>query len=112
MSFSENRNRHREIFKLLKNRSEYKYTNKQIAKWSGFDSTKISRFLSGKREFKAGDFLYLLECMPENFQQEYWRLFNPKRERRCDLEALIAEMDKDNLSVFLNLIARALKRKN
>ncbi len=112
MSFSENRNRHRKIFKSLKNCSKYNYTNKQIAEWTGFDSSKISRFLNGKRDLEAGEFLYLLKCMPERFQQEYWRVFNPIRNRKSDLEALIIEMDKGNLTAFLNVIARALKRKN
>ena len=56
MSFSEETDRYRQIFNLLKNQSQFGYTNKQIADWTGFDPSKVSRFLTGKRDLTAGEF--------------------------------------------------------
>ena len=104
--------RYREIFNQLKNSSNFRYTNKQIAKWSGFDPSKLSRFFSGKRDLNAGEFFYLLECMPEEFQQEFWSRYNPPSWSVVDLSLIIKTMDLASLGTLFQLIGAQLQRRN
>lgn len=112
MSFSEKNDRYRQIFNSLKNQSKFCYTNKQIADWTGFDPSKVSRFLTGKRDLTAGEFFYLLESMPEEFQQEFWTRSNLTRSEITDLRAAIEEMDLAALGNLLLLIGVELARRN
>lgn len=112
MSESKNLSRYREIFNWIKNQSKYNYTNKQIADWSGVDPSKISRFLTGKRDLKAGDFFCLLESMPEAFQEQFWCRYNPTHKQIVDLAIVIEDMDLADLGNLLQLIGAELDRRN
>ena len=102
--------RYREIFNQLKNSSNFRYTNKQIAKWSGFDPSKLSRFFSGKRDLDAGEFFYLLESMPAEFQQEFWHQFNRPQSSLHHLNTAIEDMDLTNLGILMQSIGAEIKR--
>ncbi len=78
------------IFNKVNSYGEFSYSNKDIAGWSGFDPSKVSRFLNGRTNIPTSDFFKLLDCMPTRFQQCYW-------------EALIGNKDKQ----WRSLIAKA-----
>ena len=103
-------NKHREDFSWVLAKKEFRYTNKQISAWSGFNESKLSRFLSGKRDLNASEFFYLLQCMPQDFQENFWRRFNPVN--LCPrLEDAVASMDALTLANLLNIIGDYLPRK-
>lgn len=103
-------NKHRDDFNWVLARKEFRYTNKQICAWSGFDESKLSRFLSGKRDLSASEFFYLLQCMPQDFQERFWSRFNPVS--LCPrLEDAVAKMDAPTLANMVNLIGEQLSRK-
>lgn len=104
-------NKHRNIFNWVRTRKEFKYTNKQISAWSGFDESKLSRFFSGKRDLKAGEFFHLLDSMPENFQQLFWSRYNPNKQK-TNLDVVIADMDLTGLIEMVNLVGEQLSKKN
>lgn len=112
MGVSEGKDRYRQIFVRIKNQSNFRYTNKQISAWTGFDESKISRFLNGRRDINAGEFFYLLESMPENFQEEFWSNYNPKRSTVADLATIIEDMDLASLGNLFQIIGRELRRRN
>lgn len=111
MRFSKYINRYREVFNELKSSVNFRYTNKQIAEFSDFETSKISRFLTGKRDLNAGEFFYLLESMPENFQQQFWHKLNFPQSPFYDLNAALEEMDLTTLAILMQSIALEIKRR-
>ncbi|MDJ0723847.1 MAG: hypothetical protein QNJ38_01900 [Prochloraceae cyanobacterium] len=103
-------NKHRDIFNWVRTRKGFKYTNKQISAWSGFDESKLSRFFSGKRDLKAGEFFYLLESMPKSFQELFWSRYNPEKQK-ANLDVIIADMDVISLVDLVNLAGEELSKK-
>ena len=104
--------KHREIFNWVRERENFRYTNKQISDWTYFDESKLSRFFTGKRDLKAGDFFYLLESMPESFQELFWTRYHPSNLELIDLERIIEDMDLAELGRFLKLIGEEISRRN
>ncbi len=109
MRFSEYINRYREVFNELKCRADFGYTNKQIAEFSGFEASKISRFLTGKRDLNAGEFFYLLERMPEKFQQKFWHQLDFPQSTLFALNAAIEEMDLTTLAILMQSIGAEIE---
>ena len=112
MRSSQSKNHHIKIFNELKNSKNFLYKNKDIAKLTGFNESKISRFLGSKRDLPAGEFFYLLECMPKEFQQEFWHKLNLPQAPLHNLSAAIEDMDLDVLITLMQLIAKELERRN
>jgi hypothetical protein len=103
-------NKHRDDFNWVLARKEFRYTNKQISAWCGFDESKLSRFLSGKRDLSASEFFHLLQCMPQDFQERFWSRFNPVS-LMPHLEDVVAKMDALTLANLVNLIGEELPKK-
>ncbi len=62
---------HAKIFKkLLK---EKKIAQTALAEISGMHQSKINRFVNGVIDLSAGEFFQLLDLMPIDFQEAYWR---------------------------------------
>ena len=62
---------HARIFKkLLK---ENKISQTELAEISGMHQSKINRFVNGVIDLSAGEFFQLLDFMPVEFQNAYWR---------------------------------------
>ncbi len=112
MTFFENTDRYRQIFTELKNSPNFHYTNKQISELTGFDPSKLSRFFNRKRDLNAGEFFYLLECMPTAFQEEFWSSYNPNRSAIVDLATTIKEMNLSTIGNLLQLIGTELQAHN
>jgi len=104
--------RHREIINWVREQENFQYTNKEISSWTNFDESKLSRFFTGKRDFKAGDFFYLLECMPENFQEVFWSRYHPTNLEIIDLETIVDSMDLADLGKLLKLIGDKISQHN
>lgn len=102
--------RHRDIFNSVLGSRDFKFTNKQISAWCGYDQSKLSRFLSGKRDLKTAEFFHLLESMPEEFQKRFWHRFHSSQEYP-NLQSIIADMDRITLSRLVSLIGEELFRK-
>lgn len=111
MSFFQSTDRYRQIFNELKNSKTFGYTNKEIAELTGFDPSKVSRFLNGRRDLNAGEFFYLLESLPEEFQQEFWSRYNPIRSTSIDLARIITDLDLTALGNLLESIGAELKQR-
>jgi len=104
--------KHREIFNWVREQENFRYTNKQISNWTNFDESKLSRFFTGKRDLKAGDFFYLLESMPEPFQELFWTRYHPHNLELIDLERIVADMDLRDLARLLKLIGEEISQRN
>lgn len=111
MSFSERTNRYRQIFTELKNWAKFNYTNKQISDWTSIPPSKLSRFLNNKIDLKAGEFFYLLECLPKEFQQEFWKRYNGNKSRKQELPVVIANLDLVVLANLLEEIGAEIKQR-
>ena len=62
---------HAKIFKkLLK---EKKIAQTALAELSGMHQSKINRFVNGVIDLSAGEFFQLLDLMPIDFQEAYWK---------------------------------------
>ena len=62
---------HAKIFKkLLK---EKKIAQTALAELSGMHQSKINRFVNGVIDLSAGEFFQLLDLMPVDFQEAYWK---------------------------------------
>ncbi len=62
---------HAKIFKkLLK---EKKIAQTALAEISGMHQSKINRFVNGVIDLSAGEFFQLLDLMPIDFQEAYWK---------------------------------------
>ncbi len=102
--------RHREILNWVKQQKDCQYTNKEISVLTELDESKLSRFFTGKRDLKAGDFFYLLECMPEEFQECFWSRYHPTNLELLDLETIVEELDLVELGKLVKLIGARIDR--
>jgi hypothetical protein len=50
----------------------------QIAKWTGLDTSTISRFINEKSDLPTSKFLKIIRSMPLPFQKIYWTRFFEK----------------------------------
>jgi len=60
------------IFNEINSLPKFAISQVDIAKLSGLQTSWISRFLNG-REVNLSNFLQLINSMPKDFQQLYWR---------------------------------------
>ena len=60
------------IFNEINSLPRFGLSQADIARSSGLQTSLVSRFLNG-REVNLGNFLRLIDSMPEEFQQLYWR---------------------------------------
>ncbi len=98
-------NRHRDCFNQVLRLEKFRIiTNKEISRITGFTESKLSRFLSGKQDLNTGEFFYLLESMPEDFQKSFWLRFYPQ----FTLQDLIADMDAIALANLISSISAQL----
>lgn len=96
------------IFNKVNSRLEFNYSGAQIAKWSGLETSLISRFLTGKSNISVSKFLQLIRSMPSEFQQAYWSELleietKPSGSRSWD--SLISQASYDDVEEILNAIA-------
>lgn len=108
--------RHIKVFNEILSEPEFcQVTNKQISALTGFGESKISRFLKGKPsggriDLKAGEFFYLLEQMPQSFQERYWermlklqgieKLAQWEHLDRTSRAKLLIQLNEDNLDLL------------
>lgn len=93
------------VFNEVNSLGEFGYSNKQIAEWSGFDPSKVSRFLGGKTNIPSSDFFELISCMPKRFQECYWETLIGSRDKNW--HSLIATASiKDIQEILLALSER------
>ena len=110
--FKKNYSKHREIFNSLKLSKYFRYTNKEISNLTLFNESKLSRFFTGKRDLSAGEFFYLLESMPQPFQEQFLYRYNPTEIQITDLEIIIENMDIPAIGDLLKLIGAVLNHKS
>ncbi len=94
---------HRQTFNYMLSR--FGYSAKQIAGWSGIHESRISRFRNGKLDLETGEFLQLLQSMPEEAQSCFWQHLLGKS---LSLEQMIKGMDECQLAALLHAIATNL----
>lgn len=63
--------KHAKIFKELL--QEKKIAQVALVKISGMHQSKINRFVNGVIDLSAGEFFELLDLMPPDFQEAYWK---------------------------------------
>jgi hypothetical protein len=96
------------IFNKVNRRLEFNYSGAQIAKWSGLETSLISRFLNGKSDISVSKFLQLIRSMPPEFQQAYWSELleiETKPEELGSWRSLIARASYEEVEEILNAVA-------
>ena len=98
------------IFNEINAREGFGFTGAQIAKWSGINSSQISRFLNGKTDISVGKFFQVISSMPKSFQEAFWTEtlnfhYVTKREKKeIHWSVLISEASYTDIQEILNAI--------
>lgn len=102
-------NKHRDVFNWVRSLPQFKYQNKQIAQWAGFEETKLSRFFTGKRDLNSKEFFHLLESMPESFQEVFWTKYDSVKLEPSELQIIVDDLDLITLGELLIKIGQKIE---
>ncbi|MDJ0725607.1 MAG: hypothetical protein QNJ38_10890 [Prochloraceae cyanobacterium] len=96
------------IFKKVNADYRFNYSQRQICKFSGLQTSLLSRFLNGYSDISVVKFFELIQSMPEDFQKEYWRelgLFSVFCDKQnIDWEVIIGNADKEDIAKILGAL--------
>lgn len=91
---------HRQIFNQLL--LAFGYSAKEVSAKAGINESRLSRFRTGKLDLEAGEFFRLLECFPEEFQEQFWARL---RHVNGGWRALILSASDDDIGEILHFLA-------
>ncbi len=96
------------VFKKVNADYRFNYSQRQICKFSGLQTSLLSRFLNGSSDISVVKFFDLIQSMPEDFQKEYWKqlgLFSIFCDKEnIDWEVIISNADKDDIAKILGAL--------